>query len=258
MAEGSARQGRLVRWASDRPVVVAAIVYAILALGFVSPALFTGRTLSSSDLLWFTTPYATSKPADLKRPSNPELYDEALILQPWLQYTRAHGLHTPLWNPYQMGGVPLLGNSGGTPYGLFYLPLYLLPFWTGLALAAALKLFVAGFGAFLLGRALGMRFGGALLSGLVYAYGLFMIAWLAWPQTSVWALVPWILLLTDRIVRRPSPLAAAGLGAVVGAQFLAGHPESSFQLAVVTVLFFALRMHMVHRGRALARGLLLP
>src|SRR3954447_13737901 len=141
MAEGSARQGRLVRWASGRPVVVAAIVYAILALGFVSPALFTGRTLSSSDLLWFTTPYATSKPADLKRPANPELYDEALYFQPWLQYTRAHGLNTPLWNPHQLAGEPLLGTADGTPYAPFYLPIYLLPFWTGLAVAAALKLF---------------------------------------------------------------------------------------------------------------------
>lgn len=258
MAEGSARQGRFLRWAGSRPVLVAAILYAVLALGFVSPALFTGRTLSSSDLLWFTTPYTANRPADLTRPSNPELYDEALYLQPWLQYTRDHGLHTPLWNPYQLSGGPLIGTADGVPYAPFYLPLYLLPFWTGLAIAAALKLFIAAFGAFLLARALGQRLAGPLLAGVVYAYGLFFVIWLAWPQTSVWALIPWVLLLTERVVRKPTALNIAGLGGVVGAQFIAGHPESSFHLAVATVLFFAMRMHVVWRGRALDRGLLLP
>ena len=42
----------------------------------------------------------------------------------------------------------------------------MLPFWKSLAVIAALKLFVAALGAFLLGRTLGMRSGGALLTGL--------------------------------------------------------------------------------------------
>src|SRR6185312_7772319 len=68
----------------------------------------------------------------------------------------------------------------------------------------------------------------------------------------------WVLLLTEWVIRGPTALNVAGLGAVVGAHFLAGHPESSFHLAVLTVLFFALRMRVIWRDRALERQILLP
>ena len=43
-----------------------------------------------------------------------------------------------------------------------------------------LKLWVAAFGTYLLGRALGMRFGGALLAGIVFALNLKMVTWLSY------------------------------------------------------------------------------
>ena len=58
-----------------------------------------------------------------------------------------------------------------------------------------------------------------------------MVTWLSYPHMSVWTFLPWLLLLTDRLVRRPSLLAGAGLAAVVGLQFLSGHAESSFHVA---------------------------
>ncbi len=255
---GGGRSARLRRWLERKPAVAAALIYACLALLFVSPALPPGRTLSSSDLLWFTTPYTASRPADLTRPSSEETYDEPLFLQPWLRYTRSHGLNTPLWNPYQMGGMPLLGTANGTPYSPLYLPVYVLPFWRGLAFDAALRIFVAALGMFLLARALGARFTGSLLSGIVYAFGLFMVIWLPWPQTAVWAWIPWMLLLTDRLVRRPEPLAVAGLGAVVGAEFIAGHPESMLHAFVATGLFFILRLAVLSGRDGFEPRVLLP
>ena len=55
---------------------------------------------------------------------------------------------------------------------------------------AALKLFVGAFGMYLLGRTLGMRFGGALLAGVVFAFGTFFVVWLPWPLTNVFPLIP--------------------------------------------------------------------
>ena len=71
---------------------------------------------------------------------------------------------------------------------------------------------------------------------------------------GVWSWIPWLLLLTDRVVRRPDPLTAAGLAAVVAAQFFTGHPESSFHALLATVAFFAFRLWQSRREDAGRRG----
>ena len=54
-----------------RPALAAALVYAVLAVLFVSPGLLPGKTLSNSDTLWFDPPWVSAKPAELTVPSNP-------------------------------------------------------------------------------------------------------------------------------------------------------------------------------------------
>ncbi len=107
---------------------------------------------------------------------------------------------------------------------------------------AALKLFIGAFGAYSLGRVLGMRFGGALFTGLVFAFGTFFVIWLAWPLTNIFPLIPWLLVVTERLVRRPGPLPAAGLAALVGLTFFGGHPETTFHSVFVTAVFFLFRL----------------
>ena len=46
-----------VHWAAGRPTLVAALVYAVLAIVFLGPGLLPGKTLSSSDTLWFEPPW---------------------------------------------------------------------------------------------------------------------------------------------------------------------------------------------------------
>ena len=60
------------------------------------------------------------------------------------------------------------------------------------------------------------------LAGLVFAFSLWMVTWLSYPHMSVWALMPWMMLLTDRLVRRPDLLSGAGLAGVLGVEFLSG------------------------------------
>ena len=148
----------------------------------------------------------------------------------------------PLWNPSIVSGRPLHANLQSGAFSPYSLPAYVLPFWTALGWIAVLKLWVAAFGTYLLGRSLGMRFAGALLAGVVFAFSLRMVGWLIYPVMGVWSWIPWLLLLSDRLVRRPGPLTAAGLAAVVAAQFFTGHPESSFHALLATVAFFAFRL----------------
>jgi Bacterial membrane protein YfhO len=129
----------------------------------------------------------------------------------------------------------------------FTVPFYVLSLWKALAVAAMLKLFVAALGTYLLGRALGMRFAGALLAGVVFAFGTFFVAWLGWPLVNVAALLPWLLLLSELVVRRPEALSAAGLAAVVALTFFGGHPETTFHAMVAAVVFFTLRLLLAWR-----------
>jgi Bacterial membrane protein YfhO len=247
------------RWVprSSSPRLLAAIIYAILSLLLVGPALLPGKALSTSDSLWFYPPWLSSRPAQLVRPASQDIGDAPLQFQPFLQYTRRRLPNIPLWNPYIMGGRPFLADGQSAIFSPFSIPAYVLPLWRALAWIAALKLWVAAFGMFLLGRALGMRFGGALLAGLVYGLNLYMVTYLAFPHSGVWALIPWALLATERLIRQPDPVSAVGLATVVGVQFLCGHPESSFHLLVATVLFFVLRLLSARRaatGAFRARG----
>ena len=123
----------------------------------------------------------------------------------------------------------------------FSWPAYVLPFWWSLGLIGALKLWVPAFGTFLLARRLGQSVGAALLAGVVAGFGLFHVVWLAWPLSSVWAWLPWVLLATDHVVRRPTARAFAALALVVALQYFGGHPETSFHVLAVALLFALLR-----------------
>ncbi|MET0836632.1 MAG: YfhO family protein [Thermoleophilaceae bacterium] len=207
-----------------------------------SQAFLPGRTLSASDYLWTAAPWRALKPEGVRGyGSNPEMADQSVVFLPFLQYTRERLPDIPLWNPHVMGGRPYLANAQSAIFSPFSVPAYVLPFWRSLAVIAFLKVFVAAFGMFLLARALSMSWPGAFLAGLVFGFGLFFIAWIPWPLSSVWAWLPWMLLLTDRLVRRPDLLAVSGLAAFTALQFLGGHPESSFHSLFGALAFFALR-----------------
>jgi hypothetical protein len=237
-----------------RPVVGAAVLYALLSVAFVSPALMPDRTLSASDYLYSVAPWSESRPADVDDlGSNFELIDQSLQFEPFLRYTDRALPDVPLWNPHVMGGRPFLANSQSAVFSPFSAPAYATGVSRGLAWGLALKLFVAALGAYLLARALRLRVAPALLAGVVYAFGLYFVAWLGWPLASVWAWLPWLFALTELVVRRPGPLPAAGLAVVVALQFFGGHPESSFHVVAAALLFFVLRL-AVRRREAGAAG----
>jgi hypothetical protein len=231
-----------------RPVLAAALIYAVLSLAMVAPGLVPGRTLSNSDLHWFKPPWAGVRPAELKLPSNSELGDAPGQLQPFLRYAKHRLLDMPLWNPYIVGGRPFEANAQAAIFSPYNVPAYVLPFWTALGWIAVMKFWVAAFGMFLLGRALGMRWGGALVAGIAWAFSLWMVTWVSYPHMSVWTYLPWMLLLTEKVVRRPSLLTGAGLAGVVALQFVAGHPESSAHCLLTMVAFFVFRMVQITRA----------
>jgi hypothetical protein len=230
-----------------RPTLIAALVTLALSAVMVGPGLLPGRAISSSDMWWFAPPWAAERPADLTRPANPDLEDAAQQFQPLRQEVKRQLPGTPLWDPWIAGGRPLLADAQSAVFSPFSLPAWVLPLQDSLAWTALLTLWAASFGMYLLGRALGMRFAGALMAGVVYGLNLWLVSHLSYPHSGVWALLPWLLLATERLVRRPDATSASLLAVAVALQYFAGHPETSFQILLGTVAFFVLRTVQTRR-----------
>jgi Bacterial membrane protein YfhO len=242
------RTARVAAWVRSHPAATAVLVYAALSLLIVAPALVPGKTLSSGDSYWFQAPWDGVRPQSLERPSNPDIDDVPGVYVPFTEFLRRElPGELPLWNPYLMSGRPFEANSQSAVFSPFTLLSLTLPFWFSMAVVAALKLWLAAFGTFMLGRALGMRPAGALLAGVVFGFSLWIVLWVAFTNTSVWVLMPWLLWATDRLVRRASAGAVALLAALVALQFFGGHPEASFIALVATAFFFLLRAAMAWR-----------
>jgi Bacterial membrane protein YfhO len=254
------RWRRALEWWRARPTLAAALIYALLSVIMVGQGLLPGRTLSASDSLFSDVPWLADRPASVRGlGANFELADPSEVFQPFLKYTRGQVPNVPLWNPYISGGRPYLADAQSAIFSPFNVPAYILPFWNSLAVIAALKLFVGALGAFALGRCLGMRFGGALLAGTVFAFGTFFIVWLSWPLTNIFPLMPWLLVLADLVVKRPGPLPAAGLGGLVALTYFGGHPETTFHALFLTGVFFLFRLLLwARRNRPSRRAFLRP
>jgi membrane protein YfhO len=252
----------LVGRARGRPSLVAFGLYVVLGVIFFSPGLLPGHTTSAADYLYSAAPWNTAIPSGIfhwsTHPlvvgSKPQLVDPTTVFEPYLQYTRSQLPHIPLWNPYIMGGSPYLGDMQSAIFSPFSIPAYILPFWWSLSVIAVMKLVVAAMGAFLLARVLHMRFAGAFLCGVVFGFGLFLVAWLSWPLANVFPLIPWMLFATERLVRRPGVLSGTFLAVLVALQFFGGHPETSVHALAVTFGFFILRALQSSGGGAAAMG----
>jgi hypothetical protein len=244
---GARPERRIADRLARHPNLAAALISLALAAIMVGPGLVPGRVLSSSDIWWPTTPWAADLPSGFERPANPDLQDAARAFHPLREEVKRQLPHMPLWNPWIVSGRPLLADGQSAVFSPFTLPAYVMPLQESLAWTALLTLWAATFGMYLLARALGMRFAGALMAGVVYGLNLWLVAWVSYPHSGVWALLPWVLWAIERLVRRPDANAVAGLGAAVGAQFLAGHPESSFHVMLAGLAYFALRLGLMRR-----------
>ena len=241
------------RWlapARRRPVLAVAALYAVLSLAMFLPGMVPGRTLSPSDYLWTSTPWAASRPEGVPiLGSNREQTDAVKMFQPWLEETRRRLPDLPLWDPYIMGGRPLQANTQSAVFSPFSVPTYVLGLWSSLALVAALKVFLAALGTFFFARLLGMRLAAACFAGVVFGFSLWCVSWVSWTTMSVWACLPLVLALGEVLLRRPGPLPFAGLAVLIGLQWFGGHPATNFQVLVPVVVFWGVRLLLAREER---------
>lgn len=185
---------------------------------------------------------------DPKEPANMLLTDQYLMFVPQHEFLYQHWQqgHFPLWNPYIACGVPNLGSFQGAqlfPINLLLLPI---PPFHAAALAAFIKLFLAGWFTMLYLRQLGVSHGGALLSGLVFSLSGFMIVWLGHPHVNSAMWLPLMLYLNERFFQclreKQSVIpVCAGHALVLACVLTGGHPPTMIHVLLFDGIYFLFR-----------------
>jgi len=252
---------RLNRFAS-----LAALLVLGVALGY-RLRMHEGLVLSNDvkSRLWPWAPALEARPLEA-----PALSDPVWQFVPWLQLARremAAG-RLPLWNPYQDGGVPLLGNSIsalGSPLLWPALAFGVRPGWN---VSLLLRALLAAAAAFLWLRDRGRSSPAAGLGAIAFALSGPFIAWLEHPQTLAASAVPFLLLFGGRLAERPTRGDFAGLVVATYVVLSGGHPETALMAALLAAAYAAFRGGTLAAirwpaaaallGSALAAPLLLP
>lgn len=226
----------------------AAGLFALFVLIYLWPALVGGNVLSPGGLLWGVPPWNASLPAEGIRYYNALLSDVPMSYYPWdvLARSMIHSGTFPAWNPHAFAGTPFFGNMSVAWLGPFSLPLWTLPLDYALGVSAALKLWVAAFGTYLLVRELGLSFWPGLLAGFSFALCAFDLVWLTHQaHVAVAVLLPWLLWLVERIVRQGSRWEGVALAGVVAAAVAGGHPGTLVHVLAAALLYALIRCAML-------------
>ena len=200
------------------------------------------------------------------------LYWGVYLLQfyPWRQLAveQIRAGHWPLWNPYLGAGTPLAANlqtAAFYPPNLLFL---LMPVERAFGWALALHVALAGLFAYYLGRTLGLSRFGALVTGLTYGLGGYLVAHWVFPSmvyAAAWP--PLLLALTEKLISNiqyPKDIRywivdIALLSLVIALQLLAGHAQTSFYslLIVAAFVLFRLGQQQAANGKCQVRQFLL-
>jgi len=236
----------------------AALLLGLLVLAYLWPALVAGRVLSPTALLYLEPPWNAVRPAGAAHWINRELGDVPYAYYAWDVLARRliHAGTFPAWNPYAFAGTPLWANSQIAWLSPFSLPLWILPLNYGLGVAAALKLWAAGFGTYLLARELRLGFWAALVAGTAFALCSFNVLWLSYGVfVSVAAMLPWALWLTERLVRGGRARAGGpALAGVLAVALLGGHPGTQLHLLAAVALYAVVRTAAMRGASRRERG----
>jgi O-antigen/teichoic acid export membrane protein len=205
-----------------------------------------GRTMLPVDNLWQWAPWAAN--TAVPPPSqNPLITDLIIQNYAWKQFIREN-ISTPtqlLWNPYLFGGVPFLAAGQHGAYYPFSVLFLILPLSQAYGWYAVSQIWLAGVLMYVYGRVVGMGRSSAVLAGLVYQGGGYLVvSAVAFPMISgavVW--LPLLLACIDKVItgsirRARSTWLWLMLGAAaLGTQILAGHIEFTIYTLLVMAVY---------------------
>lgn len=211
---------------NGRNKVFIVALFAGLALAVYYPVLLTGRVMLPTDILNTYYPWRHYSEGAVKNPALMDSIAAAYPAQKYFHDSLAEG-RVPLWNPYQTAGQPFAANiQNGVFYPVQALLTLAMPTERMFGWSAFLHTFLAGLAMFMLLRVFRCSGAAAVMGGVAYMLGGWMLVWATWPSfigTAAW--VPMIILFYELAIQRRSCRFAALSGVSIGVAILAGCPQ---------------------------------
>ena len=156
----------------------------------------------------------------------------------------------PLWNSFSGTGLPQLLNWESAVLALPTIVGYVLPLSFSFLATVAVKLFIAGSGAYLCARLFRCRPLAAALGASTFMLVGQIVGWIAWAVSGPFVWLGWIAAATLLAYRSRSRVREVVLLAlVVGLSLYGGSPESSLLMAIgLGVLFLGCTGVVSFRG----------
>lgn len=223
---------------------------AMVLVALFPGAFLRGELLSSADVLYIMEPWSKQAPEGFDRPKNELMVDPVAAFRPYYITTRAawEAGEWPLWNPYQYLGVPLLANCQSA---VFYPPQLLhalMDVDSAMSWTILLKLWLCGMSAFVCGRGVGLSRIAATYFSFGWMLGGYNWVWAYWPLPDVAVWMPVVFLAVEWI-RKGEYRSGAFLLAFGGTLLLfAGHPETSFTMALGVGYYYVVRLALEWPG----------
>jgi hypothetical protein len=232
-ARASHRRHRSHAWIRDL-IGVGWVLAAAVAVMF--PALHHGLSLGEYD--WLSSYGLLLHPGVLVH--NGFGGDQINEMIPWttLAWTQVHHGQLPLWNPYSALGMPLAFNWQSAVFSLPNLIGYLFPVRLMYTVQVMATLFIAGTGAYFLGRVLRLSVVACALAGTVFELSGPFFVWLGWPIASVLSWTGWLFAFVVLIVRGRHKIRDVALFSVAFAfAVYAGEPDTLILLVGALTVF---------------------
>lgn len=243
------RRVSVLRWI----VVLAGIV--VCQFIWYAPSLVGSKILLPLDVLASKTTYLPRTDSwQHVIPRNIVQSDEVIAIEFRRRFAaeQVRAGRLPLWNPSNYCGAPFLAANNTAVFSPLRLPDYLFPGPETLAWVQMLKALVAGSGAYtFFWHALRVRFWPAALGAWCYPLSWFFLLWRGYPPSFVVVWLPWLLLATDRAVRRPKGFGGPALAVVTAIIMVSGQAASAAHVLLASGFYFLWRMWTVYGWREL-------
>jgi hypothetical protein len=239
-----------------KPYLIFFFIWIIFSYSFF----FRGRIPAPLDFLVdFYSPWEQYYDLPVK---NASLSDVVSQIIPWKLFNAQElkAGRIPIWNPYNLGGTPQLGNWQS---GVFYpttLLFLVLPDMIAWSFHILLQPLLAGLFMILFLRQLKISSPASLLGGIIFAYGGFMTSWLEWGTLGhaiLW--LPLGLYGVDRVKSKEQRVKSDKTNIRISLltifamtmSLLAGHPQTSIYLMITVIGYFLYRNWSLGKFRLL-------